>query len=165
LSDGDPVAAGVAAYLEEHIPEELHHDEWLLADLETLGIGRNDVLARTPSTTVAALVGAQYYYVLHHHPVALLGYISLLEGYPPSPELVDELAAATGYDEDAFRTLRLHAELDPGHRDELDATLDELPLTPEQGSAIGLSAMFSVDGLARSIDEVIEEYGDAPPLA
>jgi len=160
MADGDPVAAGVAAYLEEHIGEETDHDEWLLADLETIGVSRGDVLARLPSANVAALVGAQYYYVLHHHPVALLGYISLLEGYPPSPELVEELAAATGYDEGAFRTLSLHAELDPGHRNELDATLDALPLTRQQSALIGVSAIFSVNGVARTINDVIDEYDD-----
>lgn len=157
LSGRDAVAAGLAAYLEEHIPEELDHDEWLLDDLETVGVAREDVLARPPSSTVAAVVGAQYYYLLHYHPVALLGYISLLEGYPPSPEMVDELAARTGYPDDAFRTLRLHAELDPGHREELDATLDALPLTREHAEVLGLSALFSVDGLARAIDEVVDE--------
>jgi pyrroloquinoline quinone (PQQ) biosynthesis protein C len=157
LSETDATAAALARYLDEHIPEEIGHDEWLLDDLETLGIDRASVLARPPSTTVAAVVGAQYYYVLHHHPVALLGYIALLEGYPPSAELVDELAARTGYDAGAFRTLRIHAELDPGHRAELDATLDRLPLTREQATVISLSALYSVDGLARSLDEVIEE--------
>ena len=34
--------------------------------------------------TAAALVGAQYYWIRHVHPVALLGYVMLLEGYPPS---------------------------------------------------------------------------------
>ena len=113
------------------------------------------------SETVAGLVGAQYYWIFHYHPVALLGYIALLEGYPPTGELVDELTARTGYGAEAFRTLRLHAELDPGHRDELDETLDALPLTPEQSTVLGLSAMYSVHMLARAIDDVIDEDSEA----
>ena len=42
------------------------------------------------------VVGAQYYWILHYHPVALLGWIGLLEGYPPAPEMLDELMARTG---------------------------------------------------------------------
>jgi hypothetical protein len=151
----DPVRAPLADYLEEHIPEELHHDEWLLDDLESIGVGRSAVLRRVPSPTVAELVGAQYYWILHYHPVALLGYISLLEGYPPSAEMTDELEKRTGSPAAAFRTLRLHGELDQGHRQELDELLDRLPLTREQSTAIGLSAMASVDLYTQVIDEVI----------
>ena len=153
----DPVRDPLASYLDEHIPEELHHDEWLLDDLESIGITRASVLRRVPSPTVAQLVGAQYYWVLHYHPVAVLGYIALLEGYPPSPGLIDELARRTGYPEPAFRTLRLHGELDQGHRDELDAMLNGLALTPEQSTAVSVSAMMSVDLYAQAIEDLIGE--------
>ena len=51
---------------------------------------------RPPSPTVAALVGAQYYWIEHVHPVGLLGYVLLLEGWPPTPETVEELRRRTG---------------------------------------------------------------------
>ena len=38
-----------------------------------------------PPPSVAGLVGSQYYWILHHHPVAFLGYVALMEGYPPTP--------------------------------------------------------------------------------
>ena len=44
--------------------------------------------------------------------MTLLAWIGLLEGYPPEPATIDELAARTGYGPAAFRTLALHAELD-----------------------------------------------------
>lgn len=155
LPPEDPVRELLAAYLGEHIPEELHHDEWLLDDLESIGIERASVVRQVPSATVAELVGAQYYWVLHYHPVAVLGYIAVLEGYPPSDAMIDTLAHRTGYPEAAFRTLRLHGELDQGHRDELDAMLDGLALTREQSSAVGLSAMTTVDRYTQAIEDVI----------
>ena len=155
MSAEDPVAAPLAAYLEEHIPEELHHDEWLLDDLAEIGVAREDVLTRVPSPTVAELVGAQYYWIYHYHPVAILGYISLLEGYPPSPEMIDTMREGTGYPDEAFRTLRLHGELDPGHRQELDDTLDRVHLTKEQSTVVGLSAMASVQLYTQALDEVM----------
>jgi pyrroloquinoline quinone (PQQ) biosynthesis protein C len=156
LAPDDPVAAAIAPYFEEHIPEELDHDEWLLEDLEVLGRERAAVLARPPSPTVAALVGAQYYWILHYHPVGLLGYIALFEGYPPSPEMIDRLVDRTGYSRDAFRTMIGHAELDPGHREELDRLLDTLPLTDEQATVMTLSAIYSVDAFARALEEVVD---------
>jgi hypothetical protein len=156
MAGTDPVAARVADYLQGHIPEEAQHDEWLLGDLEVLGIGRSAVLARVPAPTVAALVGSQYYWVFHYHPVALLGYIELLEGYPPSAPEIEDLITRTDYRREAFRTLIHHARLDPDHGDELNRTVDELPLTEEQSAAVGLSAMNSVHLLARVIEEIVE---------
>jgi hypothetical protein len=159
LAETDQVARGLASYLEKHIPEEHEHDAWLLDDLAALGHDSSAMLARPPTPTVAAAVGAQYYWVLHYHPVAVLGYVAVLEGYPPSPEMVEELERRTGFPRAAFHTLAAHAELDPGHRDEMDAALDELPLTPEQTTVLGLSAMTTVRLLAQAIDEV----GEARP--
>jgi Iron-containing redox enzyme len=159
LAPADPISAALVTYFEEHIPEELDHDEWLLGDLELLGRERDAVLARPPSPTVASLVGAQYYWIFHHHPVGLLGYIALFEGYPPSVEMIDRLVENTGYDRAAFRTMLAHAELDPGHRDELDRLLDSLTLTDEQSAVVGLSAMWSTHLFTRALDEVVSEYG------
>jgi Iron-containing redox enzyme len=154
MAPGDPVAAGLAEYLGEHIEEERDHDEWLLDDLEAIGFERSAMLARAPSPTVASAVGAQYYWVLHYHPVALLGWIGLLEGYPPTPRLIGELMDGTGYRPEAFRTLAAHSELDLDHGDELFEALDRLALTTEQRGAIGSNAISSVHLLAQALDEV-----------
>lgn len=161
LAAEDAVSAALAPYFEEHIPEERDHDEWLLDDLEVLGKDRSSILARPPSPTVAGAVGAQYYWILHYHPVALLGYIAVLEGYPPTIELMNDLVDRTGYSRAAFRTLIAHAELDPGHRQELDTLLDGLPLTHEQSTVMGLSAIASVQILALAIDELRDGFDGA----
>jgi Iron-containing redox enzyme len=154
LPESDAVAAGLVEYLDEHIPEEADHDEWLLEDLELLGRRRSSVLARAPSSTVAALVGAQYYWIFHYHPVALLGYIAVLEGYPPDPADVEMLAARTGFSPEAFRTLAAHAELDQHHRDELLEAIDALPLSEEQVDALGVSAVYTVHMTTRALEEI-----------
>lgn len=156
MANSDPVAAGVARYLEKHVEEERDHDEWLLDDLEVLGVDRAAVLGRLPSATVASLVGSHYYWVFHHHPVALLGYSAFMEGSPPSASLIERLIELTGHPPEAFRTLAKHGELDPHHRDELYGTIDSLPLTPQQEMAIGLAALSTGELLKRSIDEVVE---------
>jgi len=157
MAEDDRVAAGVAPYLEEHAEEERDHDDWLLEDLELIGLDREDVLKRVPSPTVARLVGAQYYWALNYHPLTVLGYLSLMEGYPPSESAIENLIARTGYPREAFRTFAEHGELDTHHRDELDETIDSLPLTREHEVLLGLSAMSSVELLTRSIEEVLEQ--------
>ncbi|MFC4694411.1 MULTISPECIES: iron-containing redox enzyme family protein [Geodermatophilus] len=154
----DPVAAPLADYLEHHIPEERGHDDWLLADLEAIGVPPDRVLARVPSPPVAALVGSQYYWVHHVHPVGLLGYIALLEGYPPARQDIDRMQAVSGYGPEAFRTLLLHAELDPHHGRELDDLLDALPLSGQQRTLIGLSGMASVQLLSLAQQELLDRF-------
>jgi len=151
----DPLCKPLAEYLEEHVDEELDHDEGLLDDLELLGLPRESVVARMPPPTVAALVGAQYYWIHHHHPVAFLGYVALMEGYPPTAELIETLAARTGYPKESFRTFSQHAELDPGHRDHLDETLNALPLGEPDESAIVESARTTAVLAARAVSEIL----------
>jgi hypothetical protein len=158
IATSDAVAADVATFLEKHIDEERHHDEWLLEDLEVIGIDRSIVLARIPSPVVASLVGSQYYWALHYHPVALLGYIAVMEGYPPRARLIEELVTRTGYPREVFRTLARHGELDPHHRDDLDEAIDALSLNRAQETVLGLSAMSSVEYLVRSVDEVVDAF-------
>jgi hypothetical protein len=151
----DQLREPLAAYLAEHVDEELHHDEGLLGDLELLGLGRHEVLGRMPPTSVATLVGAQYYWIHHHHPVAFLGYVALMEGYPPTPGLIDTLAARTGFPQETFRTFAEHADLDPGHKDHLDRTLDELRLDEEHERMIVTSASTTAALAARAISEIL----------
>jgi hypothetical protein len=161
LADGDPVAAGTAEYLTQHIDEERGHDEWMLGDLEVLGYSRSTVLERNrlPSAAVARLIGAQYYWALYCHPVAVLGYFAFMERYPPTSELIEDLIARTGYPREAFHTFAEHAEIDPRHRDELDAVIDSLPLSPEHESLLGLSAIATAELLAETLDEVLASVG------
>jgi hypothetical protein len=154
LGPDDPVAAGLVPYFDHHIPEE-RHPHWPLEDLEVLGYPRATVLARIPSPTVAALVGAQYYWIEHYHPVALLGYLEVAEGYPPTKELVAELIAKTGYPRSAFRAMARHAALDLRHRRDLHRMIDGLPLTPTQEALIGLSAIQTVQLWDQALGEIL----------
>ena len=156
LSREEEVSRELADYLEKHIEEEAGEDEWLLEDLEVLGVQRSQVITQVPSASVAGLIGSQYYWVLHTHPVSILGFLAALEREPPSHEFVDHLIARTGHDRAAFRTLIAHAERDPDHRDELDELLDRLQLTDEQWLLVSISAMHSVHALACVLDELVE---------
>lgn len=155
----DPVAAPLAAYYEHHAREEMHHDDWLLDDLEALGHRREDVLARLPSPTVAALVGAQYYWIHHVHPAAFLAYLAVLEGDPPEVEQLEDIRRRAGLPAAAFRTLIKHAHLDPHHRDDLNDTLDALELTPALHTLLGVAAFFTVERVAEAMEEILARFG------
>jgi len=159
----DPVARGVADYLRRHVREEAGHDEWVRQDLAAIGADPDEPLRRLPTPAVAALVGSQYYWVNHYHPVCLLGHIGVLEGYPPDPALADLIVDRTGFPPEGVRTLRRHAALDQRHRDELMAAIDGLPLQARHAAAMGVSALHSVRSLIPIFEELLERV--PAPLA
>lgn len=165
LAATDKVAATMAPYLEQHIKEEMHHDEWLLEDLELLGVPRTNVLSRMPSPTAAACVGARYYWVLHHHPLAELGAIAVMEGYPASIEAIDYMEEVTGYPRAAFRTIEKHAHIDVHHRDELLAAIDGLPLEEEHHHILGVAALYTVETASAVYREILDHLPQAEPMA
>lgn len=144
----ETLSSELSKYYKKHIQEEMNHDEWLLDDLESIGFSRAESLMTRPSQAVAELVGSQYYWIYHWHPICLLGYISFLEGNPPSKETIDHLQRTTGYPYTAFRTLVKHSDLDPHHRDELNELLDTLPLTAKHEEWITSNALYSLEKLS-----------------
>lgn len=101
----------------KHLEDERDHAKWLLEDLQ--GYTGNLHYG------VAAVAGTAYYLILHVHPVALLGYMLALEGSQITTPLIEAVAEECG--EDATRTLRLHAQEDPKHAQELEAAALMVP--------------------------------------
>jgi hypothetical protein len=155
----DAVARGLEPYLESHILEETHSEEpggAVLADLEELGVDTDELRANPPPTKMAELIGAQYYWILHRHPVAVLGFLQLERFHPRQPT-VDRLIEITGLPRAGFSQLLEHAELDVGHAEELDRVLDALPLEPWHERLIGESALHTISLLADLQLDVIED--------
>jgi hypothetical protein len=161
LADTDPVAAALAPYFAQHVKEE-DHDHWALEDLEVLGMARAEVLRRMPSPTIAALIGAQYYWVLHHHPVAMLGDMMVREGYPASIAAIELMMTRSGYPRTAFRTLERHAHLDLHHRDDLIHVLDVLHLQEEHHTLLGVSALHTIHMVIQANRELLERAAALP---
>ncbi|WP_173514887.1 iron-containing redox enzyme family protein [Ensifer sesbaniae] len=151
LEGTDKLAPLLGEYYRHHVSEELHHDTWALEDLETAGCDPRRLLSITPSVEVARLVGTQYYWLHHHHPLMLLGYITVLEAFPPADSMIDEIRDRSGLPDSTFRTLRIHGDLDPTHSAEIDQTFDALPLDQEHLEMVGLSVLHSCDALAASV--------------
>jgi hypothetical protein len=153
---GDTVANIVAPYLQQHIDEEKDHCGWLLDDIETLGISPQQVAEATPLASVVSLVGAQYFWALNIHPVAVFGYLIVLEGYAPIAEQLEAIRVRTGLPGTAFRCLIAHADNDPHHIADLNHTLDSMPLTAEQQEYIALSAFHTIDAVASVFEELLD---------
>lgn len=158
----DPVANIVAPYLEQHILEEKDHDAWLLDDIGTLGISARQVAEAPPLASVVSLLGAQYFWALNMHPVAVFGYLIVLEGKPPVAEHLEDIRRRTGLPATAFRCLMEHADNDPHHIADLNRTLDRMPLTGEQQQYVALSAFHTIDSVASVFEELIALHTASP---
>jgi len=161
LAPHDRVAEGLAAYLERHIPEEMHGDEpggATLDDLEALGVDRVALQTQLPPPKMAALLGVQYFWIFHYHPVAILGFLQL-EAYHPHRPTLERLIEKTGLPREGFRQLLLHARLDVAHARKLHRVLDSLPLEPHHEQLIGLSALQTVALLTEVWLDVVDGAG------
>lgn len=153
----DPLNQWLGDYYLEHAAEEEDHGEWILQDLESLGVARGRVLERLPYASVVALVGSQYYWMQHVHPIAYLGFIAVLEA-PAQIDFLQEVSERTGIPLECMSCHVRHAELDPGHVAEFDATLDSLPLTAEQRDLITVSAITTIGHLERVFTDILEHF-------
>ncbi len=117
---------GLGRFFEKKRLEESGHDSLLLSDLGRVGVAPDRAVAAPANPWIAEMVGRQYYLIEHVHPAAYLGFIGLLEGFPPTLEQIDAIQAASGFPPEAFSCARLHAKADIIHREELAGLLDEM---------------------------------------
>jgi hypothetical protein len=123
----DDFCCDLRAYFDAKESEEDGHERLLLADLARVGIHEEEAEDAPVNPWIAEMVGRQYYLIDFVHPAAYLGFVGLLEGFPPTLAQVDAVQAASGFPAEAFSCMRLHAAADPGHRASLSKMLDEVP--------------------------------------
>ena len=106
----DPVAAGLADYLERHIPEEMHDEvpgDGVVDDLAALGLDPDEVRELPTTPQIAAMIISQLTWMSEDHPVAILGFLEL-EAHNADRATVERLIAKTGLPREGFGQLLLH---------------------------------------------------------
>ncbi|ODS24516.1 hypothetical protein AB835_03500 [Candidatus Endobugula sertula] len=154
----DSVASRLINYLEIHREEERGHDQWLLEDYAVTGGDPEFLRKKIPSTNVAEMVGAQYYWLYHYHPVSLLGHMAALEGNHPPLGFAEKLSGLSGYPIEAFRAIKRHEVLDIYHKQELYELIDNLALTAEHKKIINLSGMHTMCSSVTLMATIIDSY-------
>lgn len=66
-------------FLYEHMHEETGHEEWVLNDLEAIGVSRDKARREAPSTFTKTLCGYNYWSADRGHPCSSLGMMYSLE--------------------------------------------------------------------------------------
>ena len=153
----------VIDYLEKHIEEENGHDFWLLEDYESTGNDADHLLSKIPSCHVACMAGAQYYWIIHHHPVMIMGHIAALEINHPPAGFSDNLSNLTDFPSTAFRAIFRHEKLDLVHKKEILALLNELGLSQSEETAIGVSALHTLDSGVNVLKAIRNRFNNKKP--
>ena len=136
------------------IEEEAGHDEMLHGDLVKLGVTEEQLTRSLAAAPVAAMIGSQYYFIDFCHPCSYLGYLGLAEGHPvPLPQL-EHVIKISKAPADAWSTYRMHAEVDPWHRQELEEMLDRIPNDSFLRGAIVTNALRSAEYYCQALEEL-----------
>jgi heme oxygenase len=111
----------LARYLLHHAGEEQGHDAWALQDLDDLGVGEMEALTARPVPACAGLVGYTHFLAGHANPVALFGWMYVLEAVGSDLGTIAgrQLVAALGDKASAVRFVAGHGVADADHATEL----------------------------------------------
>ncbi len=157
---GDQSCAGLAEFYLAHKEEERDHAQWLLDDIQAMGVAPEVVLQRQPSHEVAALIGSQYYWILHYHPGFLMAAMLIFEGYPMERSGVLRIQQLTGLPDQAFRTLMVHTDLDVMHSADLFRFLETCALPDDIFKGLATSAI-QICAMAAKVFKALGENDSA----
>lgn len=125
-------------FLRYKLDDERDHDQWLRDDLHAVGI---EVKAVPNNVLAAEIVGNMFYMIRYVNPLALLGYMAVLEGTPVPLDVVMQLENVHGVE--VCRTLRYHAVHDVEHAFDLFQIVDIVPENKRE---------FVIEAAVRTLD-------------
>jgi pyrroloquinoline quinone (PQQ) biosynthesis protein C len=124
----DPDAA-LRYFLYEHMHEESGHENWVLNDLEAVGVMRSDARAHRPGAHTLALAGYNHWSAATRQPLSVLGMLYALEVISsvyggPFASAIRESLLLEG--EQGVSFINSHATLDSQHMAELRQVLNQV---------------------------------------
>lgn len=146
----------VRYFLYEHLHEESGHEEWVLNDLEAVGVARQTAQSTQASVFVATLCGYNYWCADRRHPCSALGMMYCLEviasvyGGTFASAISESLLLQ---DDRGVSFIRSHAEMDAEHMIELRHALNTVVRKPAQ-DAIVESALVNFHHFTRMFQAI-----------
>lgn len=135
----------VRLFLYDHMKEEAGHEEWVLNDLVSLGLGKQVVIDSKPSLQSLGLLSYNYFAADRLHPCSVLGMIYSLEviasvyGSPMTTAMKQSLLLQG---EGGVSFISSHATMDAEHMIELRKVINRIS-DPNALNAIIESTRFN----------------------
>jgi pyrroloquinoline quinone (PQQ) biosynthesis protein C len=136
--------------------EEKGHEEWVMNDLEVMGVGRMEALRYRPSNALLALNGYNYWTADRRHPCAVLGMVYALEvvasvyGGPIAAAIKESLLLEEGR---GISFITSHVTMDAEHMAELRVVMNKITDSDAQ-DAIVESTIFNFEQFTRVLEGV-----------
>lgn len=146
----------VRYFLYEHMHEEKGHEQWVMNDLEVVGVTPKDALAYQPSRLILAFIGYNYWAADRKHPLSVLGMVYALEvvasvyGGPMTAAIKESLLLEA---DRGISFVSSHAELDAQHMAQLRVVLNGVH-DDDAKQAIVESVCVNFDQFARVVEAV-----------
>jgi pyrroloquinoline quinone (PQQ) biosynthesis protein C len=146
----------VRYFLYEHMHEEQGHEQWVMNDLQAVGVSSVATAAHPPSPVTLALAGYNYWCADRRHPCSALGMLYALEviasvyGGPFSAAVKESLLLE---DERGISFLGSHATMDARHMAQLRGLFNTLDDDAAR-EAIVESALVNFHQFTRIIEAV-----------
>jgi hypothetical protein len=126
-------------FLYEHMHEEMGHENWVLNDLEAVGVMTSDARAHRPGVHTLALNGYNYWAADRRHPCSALGMLYALEVIAsvyggPFATAIKESLLLEGDRGVSF--IDSHATLDAEHMAQLRQVLNQVKDEPAKGAIV-----------------------------
>ena len=146
----------VRYFLYEHMQEESGHEQWVVNDLDAVGVGQEFTRAHQPAVFTLALNGYNYWAADRRHPCSVLGMMYALEVIAsvyggPFASAIKESLLLEG--ERGVSFINSHATLDAEHMAELRLVLN-MVLDDAAREAIVESATVNFHHFTRIIEAV-----------
>jgi pyrroloquinoline quinone (PQQ) biosynthesis protein C len=146
----------VRYFLYEHMQEESGHEEWVMNDLEAVGVTHSATRAHTAGVHTLALNGYNYWSADRRHPCAVLGMIYALEviasvyGGPFSSAIRESLLLEG---DRGVSFISSHATMDTEHMAELRILLNTIT-DDEARDAVAESTIVNFHHFTRLFEAV-----------
>ncbi len=146
----------VRHFLYEHMHDEMGHEDWVLNDLQAVGVTASDARAYQPSPHALALTGYNYWAAERRHPCSALGMLYALEVIAsvyggPFASAIRESLLLQGDAGVSF--IASHASLDADHMARLRQVLNTVRDEPAQ-AAVAESVRLNFHHFTRIVEAV-----------
>lgn len=143
-------------FLYDHMNEEKGHEEWVLNDLQVVGVSGEQARAYEPTLVMLGLNGYNYWSADRRHPCSVLGMLYALEvvasvyGGQMTAAITDSLLLEG---DRGISFISSHATLDAEHMADLRVVLNKLEDAPAQAAVIE-STVFNFHQFGRVLESV-----------
>jgi len=112
----------------KYIEEEIGHQEWILNDLQALGVDKESIRHGKPSIPTELMVSYAYDQVMRSNPVGLFGMVYTLEKTSSTIATfaAEQIASSLSLPQEAMSYMISHGSLDVEHMQDFEQIMNRL---------------------------------------